>query len=388
MKHFGVRAGFITDDELLRKLNAVEHAEAGTSLAEHEIALRDAIHAIQPVTLSDLRRGHDPFRARQAHPNGGTFREQIQARLSRGGTQSSLTTVFVFAVAFLCLALQFYFTLWERDAAQVVAQASTLRHTEQESILAEVEALVTNHEAEIADETRAVTYALVSQRLKELGSYLRERRSLVSQASNISESFDPLSRIRRVEPVSYEVPSGRNPLPKSEWCPTGTVYTWQTDTVECRILVAAGAIPNDVFDPTIVADNVWENRKLRDQAKTVESQLYVVRTWLLPLIYGALGASVYSLRRRLDPIHPNPKFWQTLIRVFFGGFAGISISWLWLPYYSLEADLATVSISALAVSFLFGYWIDGFFKLLDRLKLAIDRAIDNIGSSENSAAKR
>jgi hypothetical protein len=107
----------------------------------------------------------------------------------------------------------------------------------------------------------------------------------------------------------------------------------------------------------------------------------VVGRWWLPGLYGALGAIVFTMRSLLNPIHPDPKPERVALRVSLGAFAGTSIAWFWTGSPAEGLNFASLSLGLLTIAFLFGFAIDVFFALLDRLVTLASGAVSKMGSN-------
>jgi len=99
-------------------------------------------------------------------------------------------------------------------------------------------------------------------------------------------------------------------------------------------------------------------------------------SWLLPGLYGLLGACVFLMRdllivNRLSRTRGDPRIvdlLSLLLRVALGGLAGIIVGWFWVPTSPTPSSSAiTVSSISFGVAFLAGFSIDSLFALLDRL---------------------
>lgn len=99
-------------------------------------------------------------------------------------------------------------------------------------------------------------------------------------------------------------------------------------------------------------------------------------SWMLPALYGLLGACVFLMREillgnTLRGAHGHARMvdmLSLLLRVALGGLAGIIIGWFWVPSAPVGAP-ATIAVSSLSfgVAFLAGFSIDSLFGMLDRL---------------------
>jgi hypothetical protein len=113
----------------------------------------------------------------------------------------------------------------------------------------------------------------------------------------------------------------------------------------------------------------------------VKAKINLLVTWLLPGLYGLLGACVYLLRelvfRHGSKLSEDRRIVGTLLlplRIALGGLAGIIIGWFWIPGSIGNSNSAVIPISSVpfGLAFMAGYSIDTLFLLLDRVKRTID----------------
>ena len=121
---------------------------------------------------------------------------------------------------------------------------------------------------------------------------------------------------------------------------------------------------------------------LQEYIDNVGLILNVYGLWLLPAFYGALGASMYHLRRTLNPTLPTPPLLRTVNRTILGSFAGIVIAWFWAPAAQANAETINVGFNLFVVAFLIGYSIDIFFTFLDRVLVTATGSIKRLGTTE------
>ena len=125
----------------------------------------------------------------------------------------------------------------------------------------------------------------------------------------------------------------------------------------------------------------------------VDRQIYATRnkvhllvSWLLPGLYGLLGACVFVMRGLLRNTSQFMGGSETrivdmlslLLRVSLGGLAGIIIGWFSVPTAS-SAGSASIAVSSIpfGLAFLAGYGIESLFSLLDRLNKTIGQPDDS-----------
>ena len=108
-----------------------------------------------------------------------------------------------------------------------------------------------------------------------------------------------------------------------------------------------------------------ESRRVR---LSTDFALIILQSYLLPVLYGLLGASVYVLRTITREIS-NKTFSEEsnrsyLLRLALGTLSGLIIGWF---VFLLPGQSIVSSISPLALAFLVGYNIEIIFSLMDRL---------------------
>ena len=117
----------------------------------------------------------------------------------------------------------------------------------------------------------------------------------------------------------------------------------------------------------------YADQCLAERLFRLQTLLNLFGTWLLPGLFGMLGAFVYYMRRYLNPGVPNPNPVRIVYRVALGAFGGILIVGLFYPYTQKSADGGFATYSAFAVAFLVGYSLDIFFAVVDAAGAGIAR---------------
>jgi hypothetical protein len=102
---------------------------------------------------------------------------------------------------------------------------------------------------------------------------------------------------------------------------------------------------------------------LRD---TLKFKANTANSWILPAIYGALGAAVYSVVRYINVFLADPPLRTSLLRIAFGSFTGITLSMLFGPSSIVMMAEFQTSTTLFLACFLFGYSLDSFLALLRR----------------------
>jgi len=121
------------------------------------------------------------------------------------------------------------------------------------------------------------------------------------------------------------------------------------------------------FDPLFPNDYSYNLVQLQNGMRFLGS-------WLLPGLYGMLGAVVFHMRRLLDPNLPNPKMLRFVYRIVLGGFGGIVLVWFWIPSGAAPSMTEFAPLTSFGLAFLIGFSSDVFFQVLDRLVAGLSGA--------------
>lgn len=118
----------------------------------------------------------------------------------------------------------------------------------------------------------------------------------------------------------------------------------------------------------------FPRQRNRIRLAVAEHVLSILQIYLLPLLYGLLGAFAYVLRQltietrsRVFRVDSVPTYW---LRVFLGMLAGLCVGWFLKP----DRDETVIgNLTPFAISFLAGYSVDVLFSVMDKL-------VDTFGS--------
>jgi hypothetical protein len=126
----------------------------------------------------------------------------------------------------------------------------------------------------------------------------------------------------------------------------------------------------------------------------VRNKVNLLVSWLLPGLYGLLGACVYVMREQLRGNGSSKAggdarivdLLSLVLRVLLGGLAGIIIGWFSVPNTS-TASSAAISISSIpfGMAFLAGFSIETLFSWLDNLSKTIGQRDEKVPAA--AAAK-
>jgi hypothetical protein len=381
---YGVRTGRFADDALFTALQAVKSSGvswSNTAIVDLQRALNQAISAIHPVTLADLR-NWDPF-AKPASPS----------RLRKVGK-------FAFMGAAVGLMLMCgYYTIWQKKATSLLAEIAATEALPQDRLVNE---LVFFAGGGAEDEVGQTLPSIpVSDKVDELRA-INDRKELNRAAFNelrIS-SIVLQSQVNRVAGTLMKVFSGGAGAANAAADPKGGKAGDKPNTVSrppsnCE----PGPKPTSAVTTLVsLQGNVTNRDDLRRQVYCIASinwpqndpatspammqavltsWIDVLGLWLLPGLYGALGAMMYFMRNFLDPLLPEPGVMKVILRVCMGMFAGVSVAWVWAPSSLIQGiGITDVSVAALTLAFLVGFGIEVFFALLDRLVTMISGTIN------------
>jgi hypothetical protein len=103
--------------------------------------------------------------------------------------------------------------------------------------------------------------------------------------------------------------------------------------------------------------------------------LHVLQRYILPLLYGALGAAAYVLRSLIqdiqDETYTGKSNMKYRVKLFLGALAGLVIGFFVIP----EEMGALSTLPPLALSFLVGYNVEVLFLVMDRFIAMIMKKI-------------
>lgn len=139
------------------------------------------------------------------------------------------------------------------------------------------------------------------------------------------------------------------------------------------------------------------HQPLVDLIYGTRSKVNLLVSWLLPGLYGLLGACVFVLRdlllsngrkRRQDEARIVDLL-SLLLRVALGGLAGIIIGWFWVPSGAAgSASAITVSAIPFGMAFLAGFSIETLFSMLEGLNRTLSRQAESKSAVAADAAPK
>ena len=424
---YGQRTGLFDDDKLARAIMQTRKARASNAdfdLVALSSALNDAMRRIRPLTLVDLRRWN-PF----APPPPG--------RSHKSAPWKYLFILCAIVLLFVCG----HYTSWHKRATKLLDETLTVANETQGDLVSDMVYFFADGGADLAQPAAAAKVPF-----REMVDELRLQQIRMDQNLQrnleLDADFVPLRVVMRgvvhrylewkgilgtaAQPAPPVVAAGASFLGTEVPKPVllalalttgpegGTVHTrdnisladcgqiktplpffaeqetesaptfagigngiLQYDTARRSILCFAGVNPDGA---KYFVEANWTYK--------LSNRIDLLSAWILPALYGALGAVMFYLRDFLNPLRPDPGFVEVAVRVALGLFAGVSVGWFAAPTTMVQGiGISDLSLATLTLAFLVGFGIDVFFALLDRLLELFRGSVSRIGSSEEEKAR-
>lgn len=397
---YGQRSGSLSGSTLAVALHNVAVLEnpgwGNTETTKLQNALSTALDEIRPVTLIDLRSGWDPFTP------------------GKSSRRDAITKWFLLSLALVLIVFCGSLTIWQKKGQQLLAEMEQGFQERESALIRDVafRLAVTENLGTQDDLLRhdSLSREALRERIEELrvvSSQLRLQqlvyRDLLVASYPGRQQWDRLVRWWNDLQLSEEQKAARLTLQPfgaaDQPAIVGSDFNQRLEACvhiyESKTLAAATS-PELVGDPqqsvrllgrSIAEDTALMEHidcllglsqdrgtslvvaylRLQTERRQLRDQLELRGNWILPALYGMLGATLYYLRRLLNPMLPSPRLLRVPLRVALGGLAGISVAWFWSPATTQNLGVPELSLGLLTIAFLLGYAIDLFFALLDRL---------------------
>jgi hypothetical protein len=359
---YGQRSGRLRDNELISAIAAIDKIPSPSWNEPTAVALQSAldraINNISPTTLGDLKdKNWDPFAPSAAR---GTQRRQI--------------AFVVFSL--LLMFITGYSTLVYNRGSSVVSAIEQLMSDQPRSavntIVRQLATSVATPQTVASTTGDTTTTATVPGE-----SYFTLIEDLHAYDERFNTYRQQASGFLAENPLPHELPS-RLLWPASDY--SGPAYDLCKDVAATAPTIKASltgaTLPDILKQMRFFQYQVFcaEGIKTGDfGASDYMGFTYAMRWWIsawgllyLPALYGAFGATIYYMRRILDPTLPDPTLMHFIHRVALGAFAGVIVTWFWAPNDALATSFTSVGLTLFTVAFIVGFSVDILFALLER----------------------
>lgn len=393
--HHAIRAGQLLGNELP---DAIETLSSSTSITGQDVtrfqrALNDAVAAIAPMTLVDLRAGHSPF-----DPRNVAGRKRWQVGLSMA------TVVLIASIAYYQYSVQrvadslaaFHEVQEARLTEKVTAARQFAQYREalkQGSCayndyqrarhdLRKLEVRATAADFDITELAQSSPWPfgdLVNRLFVERkGPLAAKPPAMVAAAASDNGATQgaagpgaahggPQADAAAEAPLCSE--AGRTRV--LEKMPTVWLRQVTEDGLDDYCFAGAQGLAFAQLQQTQSALNMPIG--VQNPVPKLQQRMRIQTAWLLPFLYGLLGACVYVMRRLLfDTRRAAVENIVILLRLALGALAGVVIGWFASPALASSSMAAGGAASwPYVLAFLAGFSIDNLFNLLDRVNRVV-----------------
>lgn len=389
---FGQRVGKLPNNALQSAVAKVKR-KPDVSWADDEVvqlqsALNEAVKAIDPVTILDLRSGWNPF-----------------ARSLSKKISINIKSISFLVFAFLLILCAAGATVILNQGNIISKELSDLRQLQPPRRIGELQRQLLNAAPAISEEAVTTESALAREvyfrALEDLRDIDQRLTMFIPASATFEQDYkNPISLSKTIlfymMNGSWPQVEYRQDLPFNVSCekdmfskirkqfqdsefgkkPIGVMFSrYQQDSMD--LFCYQGLM----YQPSMVPS-------LSERLSRVNQVLSMYTLWILPAIYGALGATIYFMRSILDPLLPDPPTGKILLRVALGALAGIILGWFWTPDSVATNEIGSVGFSLFGMAFLLGFSIDVFFVMLERLVTIGKNFFNAVGASENKASAK
>lgn len=392
----GVRLGRIKDVEVLNALSNARQAldnntAAPSVVAELQKSLNSAVKDISPITLNDLRSGWTPFPT-HAPTRIGT--------VVFGAFSILLIIAAAYTTQLYDRARSLYATTVELQDARGVEQAIRLFGLLKRNRQDVVDSLTSGKKDFLYEAFGKALFDLQATNLKyqaywptandvlhdldivgrlrdlfrsdanpsnptsdaQIAEYLKNKNYANSPqiAENLKKQSDPDHLLDSSKAKKFQPLLSASDLKNSD---IQSLLGFYIDDIR-----GFNSTINVDFDPVRPHDYSVYMVQLRDSVQFLGS-------WLLPALYGMLGAVIFHMRRLLDPTLPNPSWLRFGFRIVLGGFAGIILIWFWTPSLQKLSHPEFATLTSFGLAFVVGFSTDVFFQALDRFVSYLSHAV-------------
>jgi hypothetical protein len=395
---YGQRSGRLTDTKLAVAIQKAHQEQpelqwGSAAAVELQAALSEAIRVIEPVTLVDL---HD------WNPFDGCGQTSMR--------QANVTRVGFVTVAVLLMLLCGYYTIWYKTATQLLTRIAETALEQQDIIKDDTFFSMISNKDGISEIDRKNITSLINtairQKYRKIQDIEENNKKNTEAYSKVNIYLVPTTpayyyvRSMFVQPPPGSPTEAYDCYPKRPQTEVQEYANRPSRPTASRAEMATNPFKLDAEDAPRMSELenlVSRGNRIIDSMKcifgiqsapqsqfqinvsTLKTTIEVVGLWVLPGLYGALGAMMYFMRWFLNQMRPNPEFGRVVLRVSLSTFAGIAVGWFWSPALSDNLAPNEITLGVLAIAFLVGFSIDVFFALLDRMVIIANSSIKRLG---------
>jgi hypothetical protein len=375
----GVRLGRIKDPAFLTALGEARQAlEAGNAppavVASLQNTFNSAVRDILPITLSDLRSGWRPFAPPRPQERLGTLAFGVFC-LALLAFTAYTTQIYDQARSVYALTVELQDA---RGAEQAIRLFGLLKRNQKDV----VESLISGKKDFLYEAFGKALFDLQTMNLKfqayaPIVTGVLNKLDMVGSLTSWRRSSDELSNPTSNPVIAQYLrnyASGKPPADGSAAAARAVPPDLNSMDIQALLNIffqdqkAFNSTINVGFDPLAPNDYYSYLYQLR-------VGISYLSAWVLPALYGMLGAAIFHMRRILDPGLPNPSWLRFTYRIVLGGFAGIVLIWFWAPTAPRAGHPEFATLTAFGVAFLVGFSTDVFFQVLDRLVGYLSQAV-------------
>lgn len=365
---YAARAGLLSDDRLSQAISAAREAAPPAATAANSalaMTLSNAIKTISPVTLLDLREGRSPF-----DPASKKAATRLQSLLS------------VFTIA-LVAVIAFYMVSLQREQEALVQ----INKIEDSGLFDKLFALRRMAEHEGVFDNPDLKYDNYRQKLGEVRQlqvkmtngyhviYQAIQTPLVPFQAEFEAAWKWLEGFL-FSPVNVSSPavvttSAATQVTNSDPCEGDPSKLVKPDSWLGK--VALDALADFCFSSKTLSSDFVSLQSPSSEIAALKERVMVKSGWILPFLYGVLGACIYLMRSQLSTRTATITSIPAVLRIALGGVAGIVIGWFGAT--GNTSSVVAASSLPFALAFMAGFSIDVLFSLLDRFNRAITEQV-------------
>lgn len=383
---YATMAGLLKDAKVLGVLDVAESARQRgerPDLTPVSEALNDMVKLIDPLTLADLH-----FKRNPLSPDNQASTRKFELWLP--------------LLAIVLLLTIGYFMQSLRYAQSFIARVERIESQNPETKLAALQQMILFDEPLEASKPRDTMRGQYLDKIAELQRLSTELVSLSAQAVELAPGLTRIDHIQAglldqlrqlfagIKAPPPEAPPAQ-PAAKQNNRGVPREFCMATESGDLKLpeewqarpqwmqRMAADDLRSFCFKLLLQSGRVGEMSpdmgaivpKLINATPVIMERVGLYREWILPFLYGLLGAMLYTMRRvgniRLPAMHPL----SILMRIALGGMAGIVIGWFAIGDPSNRAQAGSAVAWPFVLAFIAGYGIEALFSILDRMNRLI-----------------